>query len=209
MAGAGTVYANGAQIRPETAAQALERDGFVVLPAAVAADRVQAATRLLNLEIARHGIDPMQLLRWQQSTFFPHLRWSKEIWDLLPSVAESLIRRAPDDGWAESQLLLKFPDEAESWPLEPHVDEVPAWAPGSRYRGIIGVALTSAAPEDGCLHAWPGSHCGFGATPVPVPVEPGDVVVMHPQLGHSGGLNRGASIRMAVYFRLLASYAGP
>lgn len=39
----------------------------------------------------------------------------------------------------QAQLLLKFSDEAESWPLEPHVDEVPPWAMTRRYRGIIGV----------------------------------------------------------------------
>ncbi len=208
MAAGPTLYAHGAQSNPQEAAAELERQGFCVLASAVPPEPIESATRLLNLEIARHGIDPAQLLQWQQSTFFPHLRWNSEVWALLPGMADGLIRRSAEDEWAEAQLLLKFPDEATSWPLEPHVDEVPPWARGSRYRGIIGVPLTSAAAEDGCLHVWPGSHRGIDAPPVPVPVEPGDVVVMHPQLGHSGGLNRGASIRMAVYFRLLASGDG-
>ncbi len=206
MVGAPALFGHQARGSAETI-EAFERDGVVVLGSAVPVHRIQSATRLLNLEIARHGIDPHQLPQWQQSTFFPHLRWNKEVWDLLPGLAVRLIRRSQDDEWAEAQLLLKFPDEAESWPLEPHVDEVPAWAPTSRYRGIIGVPLTSAGSQDGCLHVWPGSHRGMETSPVPVVVEPGDVVVMHPQLGHSGGLNRGPSIRMAVYFRLLASGA--
>jgi ectoine hydroxylase-related dioxygenase (phytanoyl-CoA dioxygenase family) len=38
----------------------------------------------------------------------------------------------------------------------------------------------------------------------PVELQAGDAVVMHPQLGHTGTLNLGPTIRPAIYFRLLA-----
>jgi ectoine hydroxylase-related dioxygenase (phytanoyl-CoA dioxygenase family) len=38
---------------------------------------------------------------------------------------------------------------------------------------------------------------------VALELEPGDVVVMHPQLPHASGLNREGAIRYAVYFRFL------
>ncbi|HMC68457.1 MAG TPA: phytanoyl-CoA dioxygenase family protein, partial [Mycobacteriales bacterium] len=64
--------------------------------------------------------------------------------------------------------------------------------------------------RDGTPHVWPGSHRG-GRTgdPVPVPLEAGDALIMHPALEHSGSLNLGPTIRCAVYFRLLTdSQAG-
>ncbi len=183
----------------------LEADGYVVIRNAVERPRVAAALRLLNLELARRGIEPAEVLRCQQSTFFPHLRWEKEIFDLVPPAAEEIVRQDPHDEWAEPQLLLRFPDEATEWPLEPHVDDLPPWACGRSYQGIMGVALTPAQPEDGCLRVWPGSHLGRRSEPVAVPLEPGDCVVMHPHLGHAAGLNRGPTIRVAVYFRLIAA----
>lgn len=208
MTGVPTIGATRPLTRLKVAPEALEEQGYAVLPRAVLPERVAGALRLLNLEIARSGIDPSQVPHLQQSTFFPHLRWNGEIWDLLPLAAESLIRQSPEDEWGEAQLLLRFPDEAASWPLSPHVDELPPWAAERSYRGVVGVALTAAGPEDGCLRVWPGSHRGQPADPVPVPLGPGDVVVMHPLLGHSGGLNQGSSIRMSVYFRLISCAEG-
>ncbi len=202
--GASTVTAARGSSTLTAEQQALAEVGYAVVPGAVSTSSVETALRLLNLEIARSGITPAEVLDCQQSTFFPHLRWRTEIWDLLPPAAEALLRHAANDEWAESQLLLRFPDEATEWPLEPHVDEPPPWAAGRSYRGILGVALTRSRPEDGCLRVWPGSHLGGQSDPVSVPLEPGDAVVMHPLLGHTGGLNRGSSIRTAVYFRLIA-----
>lgn len=65
----------------------------------------------------------------------------------------------------QAQLLLKFSDEAESWPLEPHVDEVPPWAMTRRYRGIIGVlgaVILFRAPAETPREAMDGA-----AVPVP------------------------------------------
>lgn len=181
----------------------LAHDGYLVVPHAVAQPRVDAALRLLHLAIRRHGLTPEQILECQSSTFFPHLRWEPAVWDVLPEWAAELLGWAEGDEWAEPQLLMRFPDEEQPWPLEPHLDESPPWAGGRPYRGIVGVALTSAGPADGAVSVWPGSHRGRVSSPVAVPLAAGDALLMHPALQHSGSLNLGPAIRCAVYFRLV------
>lgn len=184
--------------------QCLREDGYVVLRDAVPQVAVTAAVRRLNLAIRQHGLTVAQIDEGQRVGFFPHLRWEPEVWDVLPDVAAELLGWQEGDEWAEPQLLLRFPDEKQDWVLEPHVDVVPSWAAGRSYRGVVGVSLTDAGPRDGVVAIWPGSHSGAPSPMAPVPLAAGDVLVMHPQLGHSGTLNLGPQVRMAVYFRLLA-----
>ena len=99
----------------------------------------------------------------------------------------------------DPQILLQPPDEAAEVTLEPHVDKEPDWAEGRKYARIVGVALSAAGPATGNLGVWPFD----GRDPVALEVEPGDVVVMHPRLPHTSGLNREGAIRYAVYFRFL------
>jgi hypothetical protein len=181
-----------------------ETDGYVLLPSAVDADAVARALRLLHLAIRRHGLTAEEIVSCQESTFFPHLRWEPEVWGVLPPKAAEVLGWVEGDEWAEPQLLMRFPDEDQPWPLMPHVDQTPPWAEGRSYRGIVGVALTAAGERDGTPHVWPGSHHGTrSGDPVPVPLQPGDALIMHPALEHSGSLNLGPTIRCAVYFRLL------
>jgi hypothetical protein len=182
-----------------------DEDGYLVLQQATAPERVIAARRLLYLSIRRHGLTPQEILDCQQSTFFPHLRWQPEIWGVLPPDAAELLGWTEGDEWAEPQILMRFPDEEQPWPLEPHLDESPPWAQGRPYRGIVGVALTAAGDVDGAVSVWPGSHQGRVSEPLSVPLAAGDALVMHPALQHSGSLNLGASIRSAVYFRLVSA----
>lgn len=182
----------------------LERDGYVVLRGAVEPDRVEAALRLLHLAIRRHGLTADEIATCQEATFFPHLRWEPQVWGVLPPQAAELLGWVEGDEWAEPQLLMRFPDEHQPWPLQAHVDQVPPWAGQRRYKGIVGVALTAAGARDGTPYVWPGSHrAPATGDAVPVPLEAGDALVMHPALEHSGSLNAGATIRCAVYFRLL------
>jgi hypothetical protein len=181
----------------------LDRDGYVLLREAVPQARVDAALRRLNLAFRWDGLTPEQAEEWSNGTFFPHLRWEPEIWGVLPDAAAELLGWQEGDDWAQPQLLMRFPDEDQPWSLEPHVDRLPEWAPGRRYRGIVGVALTPATARDGAPCVWPGSHRGLESAPVDIELRPGDALVMHPQLGHSGRLNLGPTIRTAVYFRLL------
>lgn len=184
----------------------LAADGYVVVRRAVEPAAVGAALRLLNLAIRRHGLSAEEIAACQQATFFPHLRWEPEVWAVLPPVAAELLGFRAGDEWAEPQLLLRFPDEEQPWPPQPHVDEPPPWAGGRTYRGVVGVALTPAEAGEGAPCVWPGSHHGDPGAQRAVPLEAGDALVMHPGLAHSGSLNLGAKVRSAVYFRLLAGW---
>jgi len=184
---------------------ALERDGYVVVKGAIPDDLVEGALRRLNLEILRCGITPEQIDEWKYATFWPSVRFEPEIVALREPLADLL---EPQEGevWGDAQLLLRFPDEAGDWPLTPHTDDLPEWADGRRYVAIAGVALSRSRARDGCLAVWPGSQRGEEPDDVElVELDAGDVVVMHPDLRHSSTLNRGGSIRYAVYIRLLGA----
>jgi ectoine hydroxylase-related dioxygenase (phytanoyl-CoA dioxygenase family) len=184
--------------------QHLESQGYAVLRQAVDPDAVATALRRLNLAIRQHGLSTDDIWTCQLATFFPHLRWEPEIWGALPSAAPDLLGWQEGDEWGDPQILLRFPDEAQPWTFEPHVDALPPGQEHRSYRGIVGVALTTAGARDGVACVWPGSHRGEPGEMTPVPLEAGDALVMHPQLGHTGTLNLGPTIRTAVYFRLLA-----
>lgn len=181
--------------------------GYLVFPKLVPEARVERALRLLNLEIVRRGMSAEEIAGCVGGTFFPHLRWDPEVLALRSDV-ERVLEPRPGEEWADTQLLLRFPDEAETWPLTSHVDRVPQWAGDRSYRAVVGVALSRSSQSDGCLAVWPASHVGAVTEPALVELEPGDVVVMHPGLQHSSTLNTGGRIRYATYFRLLHAHDG-
>jgi len=181
----------------------LDANGFVVLRDAVDPGAIRTAVRRLNLAIRHHGLTTDEIAEWQMTGFFPHLRWEPEVWGVLPSAAAELLGWQEGDQWGDPQILLRFPDEPQDWVFEPHVDRLPEWAADRSYRGIVGVALTSGGAEEGVAAVWPGSHRGEAGSMTPVPLAAGDALVMHPQLGHTGTLNLGPTVRMAVYFRLV------
>jgi spore maturation protein CgeB len=183
---------------------ALEQHGYCVLRSAAPPDAVATALRRLHLAIRHHGLSSEEISTCQNTTFFPHLRWEPEIWGVLPPMAAELLGWREGDDWADPQILLRFPDEAQPWTYEPHVDALPPGLEDRSYRGIVGVALTAAGAEDGVACVYPGSHRGDPGEMTPVPLQAGDALVMHPQLGHTGTLNLGPTIRTAVYFRLVA-----
>lgn len=187
----------------------LDDVGYVVLRGAVEPVAVTAGLRRLNLAIRQHGLSADEIAACSLATFFPHLRWEPEIWGILPPVAAELLGWQEGDQWGDPQILLRFPDEPQEWVFEPHVDTLPEWAPDRTYRGIVGVALTDTSASDGGVCVWPGSHRGEPGPMTPVELAAGDALVMHPQLGHTGTLNLGPTIRTAVYFRLLAAAPGP
>ncbi|MCA1710144.1 MAG: phytanoyl-CoA dioxygenase family protein [Actinobacteria bacterium] len=193
---------------PLTAARrSLEADGYCVLPGAVDAGAVDVVVRRLNMAIRHHGLSTDEIYEWQMTGFFPHLRWEPEVWGVLPPAAPELLGWQDGDQWGDPQLLLRFPDERQEWTFEPHVDQLPPWASGRSYRGIVGVALTTAGADDGVACVWPRSHVGEPGEMTPVPLQAGDALVMHPELGHTGTLNLGSTVRMAIYFRLIAGAA--
>ena len=189
--------------RSEVVDELAQGPGYVVLRGLVPDDLVEAALRRLNLEILRCGLSPEQIECWKHSTFWPSLRWEDEILALRGPL-EAVTPAEPDERWGDPQLLLRFPDEAQSWPVRPHVDDLPDWAGTRSYQLIYGVALSRSHAADGCLTVWTGSHRGEAGERHLVELDAGDVVVLHPEVGHSSTLNAGGTIRYAVYFRLLS-----
>jgi hypothetical protein len=176
--------------------------GYAVLPNVVPRAAVEAALCHIHLDLVRRGLSEETIGPWLWSAhWFPHLRWDEPILGL----AEHLPDELREGEQCDPQILLQPPDDCEDQPLVPHVDEEPAWAEGRRYRRIVGVALSPAHAANGGLVVWP-----FDADePVSLELTPGDVVVMHPRLPHTSGLNREGGIRYAVYFRFLESLSPP
>jgi len=177
--------------------ETLESRGWAVVRDVVPREAVETALRRIHLDVAERGL-PKDVLDdyLHQMCWFPHLRWEPEILALAEHIPADLRRGE----MCEPQILLQPPDAVEEWPIEPHVDEVPPWAPDREYDAIVGVALTPSHEANGGVRVWPFD----GDDAVPVDLDTGDLLVMHPKLPHSGGLNREGSIRYAIYFRFLA-----
>lgn len=183
----------------------LLRDGFTVVEQAVPRDAVLRARREIGLAIRRYGLTAEEIASCQSGTFFPALRWEPWVTDLLPVNAGHLLGEVEGDLWAWPQILIRFPDEDVEWPQTFHIDAEPDWAAGRRYKGIVGVHLTKVGPDDGGTVVVPGSHLGHhtpGQTEE-ITARAGDALVFDPRLLHSGSLNLGHEIRMAVFFRLV------
>lgn len=185
-----------AERRRKTIESALEERGFAVLRGAVPAEAVDAALRHVHLDLVRNGLSAETMGAWLWGAhWFPHLKWDPPIAGLAWWLPEEL----RDGELCDPQILLQPPDDCEEQELVPHVDSLPEWADGRGYLRIVGVALSPAHAANGGLVVWP-----FGATePEPLELEPGDAVLMHPQLPHASGVNREGGIRYAVYFRFL------
>jgi hypothetical protein len=170
--------------------------GYAVLPQVVPRDALERALRHLHLDVVRRGLPPEVLGSWLWSShWFPHLRWDPPVVALAGYLPEELRHGEMCD----PQIILQPPDDCEDEPVTSHVDQEPEWADGRRYRTIVGVPLTPAHTANGGLVVWPFDTSEQEA----LELVPGDVVVMHPQLPHSSGLNREGAIRYAVYFRFL------
>jgi hypothetical protein len=175
----------------------VEARGFAVLRALVPPEAVDAALRHIHLDVVRRGLPAETMGPWLWSAhWFPHLKWDPEIVALAWHLPEEL----RDGELCDPQILLQPPDEGEDQALVSHIDQEPDWSAGRGYRAIVGVALSPAHAGNGGLVVWPFDRPD---EPEPLNLEAGDVVVMHPKLPHSSGLNREGGIRYAVYFRFL------
>jgi hypothetical protein len=178
----------------ETAAEVGAR-GYAVVRELIPPQAIDAALRHIHLDLVTRGLPPETVGRWS-AHWFPHLKWDPPIVALAWHLPDEL----REGEMCDPQILLHPPDENGEQLLLPHTDQEPEWANGRRYRAIVGVALTPARAGNGGLIVWP-----FDAEDEPEPLDlaAGDVVVMHPRLPHSSGLNREGAIRYAVYFRFL------
>jgi phytanoyl-CoA dioxygenase PhyH len=170
--------------------------GYAVLRSVVPEPAVEDALRHLHLDLVRRGADANTLSSWLWSAdWFPHLKWDEPI----AGLARHLPAELGDGEACDPQIVVQPPDDCDDVELVAHVDREPDWAGDRRYRRIVGVALTRAHAANGGLVVWPFD----GGEAVPLELEPGDAVVMHPGLPHASGLNREGAMRYAVYFRYL------
>jgi hypothetical protein len=170
--------------------------GFTVLRNRVPRDAVEGALRHIHLDLIQRGLDAETMGKWLWSShWFPHLKWDEPI----SRLATFLPDEVRDGEQCDPQIVVQPPDDCEDVELTSHIDELPTWAEGRPYRSIAGVALSPSRPSNGGLWVWP-----FGQSEAtPVDLDPGDVLLMHPQLPHASGLNREGGLRYAVYFRFL------
>jgi len=168
---------------------------YEVARGAVPRERVHAALRLLHADMMSRGIAAQELSEWLWGMhWFPHLRFD----DAISALAEALPSPWQTGTRCEPQILLQFPHVGDEEPeLSFHLDEEPPWAEGRRYTRIVGIALSPWTTHNGGLIVKPGDE------PEPVELQPGDAVMMTPDLLHTGGINRSGEIRYGVYFRFL------
>lgn len=171
-----------------------EGDGFEVARGVVPQALVDDALRLLHIDLLEFGHSAETLSEWLWAMhWFPHLNHRDEILAL----AEALPAGWRGGRLCDPQILLQFPHVGAEPQISFHVDSEPPWAAGRRYVRIVGVPLSPWRRENGGLLVK-----GDGAA-VPVELDPGDAVMLAPDLEHSGGVNRTGSPRYGVYFRWL------
>lgn len=160
----------------------------------VASDRIDDALRLLHLDLLKRGVTAETLADWLWGAhWFPHLRHDAAILAL----AAALPPQWRTGTLCDPQILLQFPHVGPEPDITFHLDEEPDWAPGERYLRIVGVALSRWRECNGGLLVRPAGET------VAVELDPGDAVLLTPDLPHSGGINRTGAVRYGIYFRWL------
>ncbi len=168
---------------------------FEVARGAIPEQKVDDVLRLLHLDLLERGASAEELGGWLWNThWFPHLRERPEVYALAESLPEEWRRGQI----CEPQILLQFPHTGPEPEISFHLDQEPAWAEGRTYLRIVGVPLSP----------WRGNNGGLlvqtAEGPAPVEADPGDAIMMTPDLPHSGGVNHSGRLRYGVYFRWLA-----
>ena len=168
---------------------------FEVARGVVPRERIDAVLRLLHLDLLQRGASAEELSEWLWGAhWFPHLKEREEVFGL----AESLPEEWRTGQICEPQILLQFPHVGPEPEISFHLDQEPAWAGDRPYLRIVGVPLSSWRGDNGGLLV----QTEEGAAPVEA--DPGDAIMMTPDLPHSGGVNHTGSLRYGVYFRWLA-----
>lgn len=171
-------------------------DSLRIARAVVPADRIDEALRLLHTDLLEHGASTERLSEWLWGMhWFPHLRHHATI----AALADALPADWQTGERADPQILLQFPHTGPEPEVTFHVDQEPDWAGDRRYLRIVGIPLTPWRADNG------GLLVRVDGETVPVVLDPGDAVMLAPDLEHSGGINRTGGIRYGVYFRWLSS----
>jgi hypothetical protein len=177
-----------------TAATSVPADRLQIARDLVPRRLIDDVLRLIHLDLLEQGADAATLGEWLWNThWFPHLNWHERVTRLATALPETW--RTGEMG--DPQILLQFPHVGPEPEITFHTDREPAWAAPRRYLRIVGVPLSPWRRDNGGLLV---QHHGEA---LPVELDPGDAVMMHPDLPHSGGINRTGSLRYGVYFRWL------
>jgi hypothetical protein len=168
--------------------------GYRVARGIVAPELVDGALRLLHLDLLERGATAETLAEWLWCAhWFPHLNHHPAV----VALAEALPPEWRTGTLCDPQILLQFPHVGPEPDITFHVDEEPHWAQARRYLRIVGVPLSRWREENG------GLLMRLAEETVPVELDPGDAVMMTPDLPHSAGVNRTGSVRYGIYFRWL------
>ena len=160
----------------------------------IALELVDDALRLLHLDLLERGASAATLGEWLWGAhWFPHLNYQPAI----VALADALPSEWRTGKMSDPQILLQFPHVGPEPEITFHVDQEPAWAEGRGYLRIVGVPLSPWRRENG------GLLVESSDGPIAVELDPGDAVMMTPDLPHSGGVNRTGTLRYGVYFRWL------
>jgi hypothetical protein len=160
----------------------------------VGPELVDGALRLLHLDLLERGATAETLADWLWSAhWFPHLNQHPAV----VALAEALPPEWRTGTLCDPQILLQFPHVGPEPDITFHVDQEPHWAHARHYLRIVGVPLSRWRQENG------GLLVQLGEGTVAVELDPGDAVMMTPDLPHSGGVNRTGTVRYGIYFRWL------
>jgi hypothetical protein len=167
---------------------------YEVARGAIPQDRVDAALRMLHLDLLERGASAEELSDWLWAMhWFPHLNQRAEILALADALPADWTRGRICD----PQILLQFPHSGPVPEISFHLDQEPDWAGERRYLRIVGIPLSPWREANG------GLLVQTEAGPAPVEADPGDAIMMTPDLPHSGGVNLTGAIRYGIYFRWL------
>jgi hypothetical protein len=160
----------------------------------VAPALVDGALRRLHIDLLERGASAEILAGWLWGAhWFPHLTRDPAVLAL----AEALPPDWRTGTLCDPQILLQFPHLGPEPEITFHVDEEPHWAQEGRYVRIVGVPLSPWREDNGGLLVRPAGDT------IAVELDPGDAVMLTPDLPHSGGINRTGAVRYGIYFRWL------
>lgn len=156
-----------------------------------------AARRRLGLELRRCGLSVSDIADWSSGSWWPSLR-GEQVFEDVRWFVDGIADLRGETMWAETQILVRLPDEDDTPLGGVHTDTLPPWADGWRYRAIYGVELTCTPENGGGTVLRPDND-----VVIPAVLDVGDVLQMHPNLPHSGSPNLSGDIRIALFYRLL------
>jgi hypothetical protein len=168
---------------------ALQPDTWEIRRDVVPRPMIEAVLRRMYLYVRYEGLPPVDRLEWPHDPFL-ELRGEPEVRAIAQYVQDTL--QPPGELIQPHQLVWHLPDEetvqgALAW----HTDQPPH---GYRYTLIVGVAFDHWTPNNGTVRVWkPG--------PVAVVLNPGDAVLLAPDIRHSPGYNFDCQPRKGAYFR--------